>query len=236
MYPPNSLRWEKMSLREKNGCWFCNVAETRSVVRQKAQLLLSFLLYSINVLLTICKCTWIQRWKLKTAVLFFCFVFKNCQIKEFFCKVYKDPESFCFWVQTFCHRAFLKGSQHMDGNSLTWLLLGISGSPERELGFLLFSPHMRFPSLYPPWALTMFPICGQRARKLILTAPGPDSGPPQRQHSWNEWNDTRILEGQYIYEAGSESWNDMSQVTQLMCSWAGIRTQNLVLSGRERQG
>lgn len=57
MYPPNSLRWEKMNLRDKNGCWFCNVAKTGSVVRQKAQLLLFFLLYSITELLTVCKCT-----------------------------------------------------------------------------------------------------------------------------------------------------------------------------------
>lgn len=75
----------------------------------------------------------------------FCFfVFKNCQIKESFCKVYKDPESFCFWVQTFCHRAFLKGSQHMDGNSLTWLLLGISESLKENLGSCCFLPTWDF--------------------------------------------------------------------------------------------
>lgn len=85
-----------MSLRDKNGCWFCNVAETRSVVRQKAQLLLAFLLHSINVLLTICKCTVNPEMGIGDSILFFCIVFKNCQIKESFCKVYKDPESFCF--------------------------------------------------------------------------------------------------------------------------------------------
>ena len=80
-----------MSLRDENGCWFCNVAETSSVVRQKAQLLLSFLLYSINVLLTICKSTVNPEMGIGESSFGFCFVFKNCQIKKSFCKVYKDP-------------------------------------------------------------------------------------------------------------------------------------------------
>ena len=74
----------------------------------------------------------------------------------------------------------------MDANSLTRLLLGIPGSPERELGFLPSSLYVRFPSPHPPWALNMVPLCGQRAGIFILTAPGPDSGPPEKQHLWNE--------------------------------------------------
>lgn len=69
-----AFRGKKMSLRDENGCWFCNVAETSSVVRQKAQLLLSFLLYSINVLLTICKCTVNPEMGIGESSFGFCFV------------------------------------------------------------------------------------------------------------------------------------------------------------------